>query len=412
MSFREQIKLAINALRANMLRASLTVLIISFGIMALVGILTAIDSIIYSMSDNFSSLGANSFNIQPKNSDIRTRRGGRVDKMSDPISFSEAMRFKEDFDFPSKVSVSFTARSNVVAKFEDEETTPTMRLFGADEYEMDLYGLEIESGRYFSPTELKYGTPVAVIGSGIVRKLFEGKAEKALDQGVIVDGRKFMVIGTIKSSGQSINQSSDNNILIPLLRAKMIYGTNRTNYKVAVATPTADLLDDAISESIGLMRVVRGLRPEQENDFEIRKSDDLIETIKENTVKIRLGTIAIGIMTILGAAIGLMNIMLVSVTERTKEIGIVKAIGAARSHILTQFLMEAVFICIMGGIVGIVLGILIGNIVTLLIGGSFIIPWLWMTMALVICVVVGLVSGMYPAIKAASLDPIEALRHE
>ena len=404
--------MAIDALRGNMLRASLTVLIISFGIMALVGILTAIDSIIYSMSDNFSSLGANSFNIQPKNSDIRTRRAGRVEKRSEPISFNEAMRFKEDFVFPAKVSVSFTARSNVVAKYKEEETTPTMRLYGADEYELDLYGLEIEAGRYFSPTELKYGTPVAVIGSGIVRKLFEGKPEKALDQGVIVDGRKFLVIGTIKSSGQSINQSSDNNILIPLLRAKMIYSTSKTNYKIAVASSTSELLDDAISESIGLMRVVRGLRPGQENDFEIRKSDDLIETIKENTVKIRLGTIAIGIMTILGAAIGLMNIMLVSVTERTKEIGIVKAIGAARSDILTQFLMEAVFICIMGGVVGIVLGILIGNIVTLLIGGSFIIPWLWMTMALVICVVVGLVSGMYPAIKAASLDPIEALRHE
>jgi putative ABC transport system permease protein len=287
-----------------------------------------------------------------------------------------------------------------------------MNVYGVDENELDLFSLEIESGRYFSPSELRYGSPVAVIGSSIVNKLFDGEDNKAINESITVDGKRLRVVGTVASEGASMNQSADQKIYIPLLRAKQLYGNSKTNYRLTVGVSSPEQFTEATSEAIGLMRIIRGLRPEEKNDFEIRKSDDLIERIKENTVKIRLGTIAIGIMTIIGAAIGLMNIMLVSVTERTREIGLIKAIGATRNHILIQFLSEAVVICLIGGLLGIILGILIGNIVTWLIGGSFIVPWMWMTMALIICIAVGLISGLYPAIKAANLDPIESLRYE
>ncbi len=410
----ENIKMAIRALRTNLLRAGLTMLIIGFGILALVGILTAIDAILYSMGDSFSSLGANSFSISPKNTEISTRDRGRVNKRAEPISFEQAMRFKESFDARGKVSLSFTARTGVQARYAGKETNPTMRIVGADEHQLDLYGMQVEAGRYFSPTELDDSRPVVVLGYSLVRVLFDGEADKAVGSYIRADGNKFLVVGTIEQQGGGLNPGSnaDASIYLPIIRARQLYGSSRTNYRVAVAAASAQLLDGLISHSISLMRISRGLRSFEENDFEIRQSDDLINAIKDNTVKIRLGTIAIGIMTIFGAAIGLMNIMLVSVTERTREIGIIKAIGANRREILIQFLSEAIIICICGGLLGIIFGVLTGNIVTLFLGTPFIVPWLWMSMALVICILVGIFSGMYPALKAARLDPIDALRHE
>lgn len=414
MNIWENIKMALRALRGNMLRAGLTMLIISFGILALVGILTAIDAIIFSMGDSFSSLGANSFSIRPANTEITTRSQGRVTKRAEPISFREAQAFKDQFDSRGYVALSFTGRRGIEAQFEDEKSNPTLRIIGVDENQLRLYGMEIESGRYFSPTEIENGRSVAVLGQSVVETLFGGQADKAVGSHIIADGHKVLVVGTIEAQGGGLNpgSSADESIYVPLPRVRQWYGSSRTNYSIAIAAPRPDLLEGLISEAIGKMRNVRGLRSFESNDFEIRQSDDLVNAIRENTVKIRLGTIAIGIMTILGAAIGLMNIMLVSVTERTKEIGISKAIGANRDHIRYQFLTEAIVICILGGLFGIVLGVLAGNLVTLFLGTPFIIPWMWMSLALAVCIIVGLVSGLYPAEKAARLDPIDALRHE
>ena len=200
--------------------------------------------------------------------------------------------------------------------------------------------------------------------------------------------------------------------LFPILNAKRYYGHSRTNYEVTVGVNNATEIEEAISVATGLFRNVRKLKVSEDNDFEITKSDGLIDIIKDNTLAIRLGIIMIAIITLVGAAIGLMNIMLVSVTERTKEIGIVKAVGATQKNILTQFLTEAIVICQLGGLLGIVGGIAIGFGVSALIGGKFIIPWNWMILAVVICLITGLASGLYPALKAARLDPIESLRYE
>jgi len=412
MHFSEILTMAFQNIRANMLRSVLTLLIIAFGIMALVGILTAIDAIAYSLNDNFSGLGANSFSLQRKWGDVKSNRQGRRQKAGESISYRQAMEFKERYDFPAKVSVSFWATGNTTAKYNEEKTNPNTGFVGVDENYFDVKGLDIEFGRAFSKVEVEDGQAKVVIGLDIAKKLFKNKPEKALDQVIIVGNNRYRVVGILRSKGSSMNNSSDRAVYAPLVSVKGLYGTNNTDYEVVIALSNATDMDASQSEAMGLFRQIRGLRPGEEDDFEVFSSDSLVAILKENTTNLRLATIAIGLMTLLGAAIGLMNIMLVSVTERTREIGIYKALGATRRSILLQFLTEAIVICQLGGLVGIFLGIMVGNIVTPFLGGSFLIPWAWMTLGFTLCMIVGVLSGFYPALKAARLDPIESLRYE
>ncbi|MBK9338104.1 MAG: ABC transporter permease [Lewinellaceae bacterium] len=412
MPYTEILRLAFQNIRANMLRATLTLLIIAFGIMALVGILTAIDAIAYSLNDNFSGLGANSFSISRKGGDTRNNQGGRRQKPGDPIRYDVALQFKERFDFPATVSVSYYATNLATVKYAGEKSNPNIGFVGVDENYFGVKGMDIEFGRNFSKTEVYDGHPKVVLGRALVKTLFNDNPEKALDQIVMVGNNRYRVVGVLASKGTSMGNQADRAVYAPLANVRSIYGTADTNYDLVVAVHNAADLEAAQSEAIGLFRQIRGLRPGEKEDFEVFASDSLVAILKENTTNLRLATIAIGLMTLLGAAIGLMNIMLVSVTERTREIGIYKAIGATRKSILAQFLTEAVVICQIGGIVGILLGILVGNIVTPLLGGSFLVPWGWMVLGFTLCMIVGVVSGFYPAMKASRLDPIEALRYE
>jgi len=412
MGFLENIKVALSAVRSNLLRSILTVMIIAVGIMALIGILTAIDTAIYSFNDNFSSLGANSFSIRPSGGRASGNRRGRRAKRGDPITYKQATKFKEVFDYPGTVSIYMTGTRNATVKYGNEKTNPNIRLTGIDENYLNMRGLELEVGRALSSTEIQNGNNRAIIGKDLVDLLFKGKPDKALGQAISVGNLKYKVIGVLVSKGSSMNQSEDKVILVPLLSVKNYYGTARTNYSINVAANSAEDLEGAESAAIGLFRNIRNLRLSQENDFEMRMSDGLVSFLKENTVTLRMGAIIIGLITLIGAAIGLMNIMLVSVTERTREIGITKALGATRRNILIQFLTEAIVICQIGGIIGILLGILTGNIVTYLLGGNFLMPWLWIGVGVATCMIVGLFSGLYPALKASRLDPIESLRYE
>ncbi len=412
MNFRENIRVAIDAVRSNMLRSILTILIIAFGIMSLVGILTAIDTAIYSFRDNFSSLGSNSFVIYPIGNRARGNRNGKKVKRGDPVSFKEAKKFKEIYDFPATVSLYFRGTRLASAKYKNEKTNPNVPLVGIDENYMVMKSIDLAAGRGFSPTEVETGTNKAVIGMDIVKQLFNNNVDKAVGKIISVGNIKYKVIGVMASKGSSMNASEDRVILAPLTNVKRYYGTAKTNYAISVAASKTEDVDAAVTTAIGIFRNIRGLKLVQENDFEIRKSDGLISFLKDNTVKLRMGAIVIGVITLLGAAIGLMNIMLVSVTERTREIGICKAIGATRKNILLQFLTEAIVICQLGGIIGIFLGILMGNIVTYFLGGTFLIPWVWIFTGVTTCMVVGLFSGLYPALKASRMDPIESLRYE
>ncbi len=413
MPYSEILSMALKNIRANMLRSVLTLLIIAFGIMALVGILTAIDAIAFSLSDNLSNLGANSFSIERKDSDVKSNRHGRQQKASEPVTYKQSMEFKERFDYPAKVAVGCYGTGSATVKFGEKKTNPNVIFNGADENFMDVKGVEIASGRNFSKIEVESGAPVAVIGSDIVKILFDSKNEKALDQIISVNAHRYRVVGVMATKGSSMNESSDRKVYAPLVNVKALFGAgDDRDYFLMVAVQDATVMDGAQSEATGLFRQIRGLRPGEEDDFELFASDGIVAILKENTVTLRLAAVAIGLMTLLGAAIGLMNIMLVSVTERTREIGISKALGATRRSIMLQFLTEAIAICQIGGLVGIFLGILIGNIMTVVLGGTFLIPWLWMLLGFSLCMIVGMVSGFYPAMKAARLDPIESLRYE
>lgn len=407
----ENIRIAIQSIRSNALRTVLTFIIIAFGIMALVGILTAIDGIKGSLTSSFSSMGANSFNIVQSGTGVRGGRRRKARTAAAPISLDEALTFKERYDFPAQPSVSVMGTMGAVVKTEEEATNPNINITGIDENYLDVAGYNLQYGRNITERETMEGRPVAILGADVADLLF-GPSHQALDSIVSIRSAPYRVIGVLEAKGSSASFSGDRLVLLPLQRVAKYFGSQVESYNLAIGVKDAKNIDLAMAEAEQVMRNVRGLRPIEEKDFDLRKSDGVLKVLLENTQTLRMAAIFIGFITLLGAAVGLMNIMLVSVTERTREIGIRKSIGATRRTILVQFLTEAIVICQIGGILGIILGILVGNLVTLFSGGAFIIPWNWIGLGVAVCFVVGLFSGLYPAIKASRLNPIDALRFE
>lgn len=407
----ENIKISLESIRANLLRSILTVLIIAFGIMALVGILTAIDSIKYALTENFAMMGANSFTI--RNREIRIiigGGGGRNTKRFEPISLDEANSFKEQFNFPSAVSIYTIGSGNATLKYESEKTDPNVRVIGSDENYFISSGLEIEKGRNFNENEVHFGNGVVIIGSEIASKLFKSNIDP-IDKVISVGPGKYRVIGVLKEKGSSIG-SSDLMVIIPLNNVRQYFSRSNMNYTIAVNTQKQEDIEPAIGEATGLFRIIRKVKLGEDDTFGMAKSDLIANTLIDLMSFVTLAATFIGLITLLGAAIGLMNIMLVSVTERTREIGIRKAMGATKRTIRNQFFVEAIVIGQLGGYLGIFLGIMIGNILSLVIGSAFIIPWLWILLGVVLCFIVAIISGIIPANKAAKLDPIDALRYE
>ncbi|HYG38488.1 MAG TPA: ABC transporter permease [Cytophagales bacterium] len=412
MNFTENLKEALNSIRSNLLRTILTAAIIAVGITCLVGILTAIDGLQSEINTNLSSLGANSFDIKAMGEGWGGRREGRQRKVYPPIKYKDAVKFKDLYSYDGLVSLSTNVTNNAEVKYMSKMTNPNVRIMGINENYFTMKGYDLSSGRSFSNIELKYGSNVAVIGSEIVKNLYEKK--NPLNEDIGFMGKKFRIVGVLKEEGSSFGGGgSDRSIFIPLIAANRLGQDRELRYEITVSISNPLEMEHAMSEARGLMRSIRQDRIGKEESFEIARSESVADSLNEVTGYLKIGGFVFGFVTLLGASIGLMNIMMVSVTERTKEIGVRKALGATKKRIRQQFLLEAIVICQIGGMAGVVLGILVGNVLAAILSVStFVFPWFWMMVGLIICIVVGLISGYYPAYKASKLDPIESLRFE
>jgi putative ABC transport system permease protein len=408
-SLKENVSIALQSIAGNRLRTSLTALIIAIGIMALVGILTAIGGIEQFTNDAFADLGANTFTLQNKGEGLDFGGGGHR-KAYPTITYEQASRFKSLFSLPAVVAINLNVTGTAVAKYSNLKTNPNISVTGSDENYLATGGRKLGFGRNFSASELQHGDNVVMIGNEIKKRLF--KNEDPINKFIFIGNFKFRVVGVFVSKGSSAGFGGDKFCIIPVLKAKQMDTLKNISFTVTVKASSTNTLDATVGEATSLFRNVRGLNIHKADNFEISRSDSIQKELAGQIAGMTAGGAAIGIITLLGAAIGLMNIMLVSVTERTREIGVRKAIGATPAVIRKQFLIEAIVICIIGGIGGIILGIAIGNLIAVQISGTFVIPWIPLFAAICLCTLIGLLSGYYPAKKASKLDPVEALRYE
>jgi len=412
MNLKENVFEGLRSIKGNLLRTILTALIISLGITALVGILTAIDGIQSSVDNSFSGLGANSFDIRNRPA-MQIRREGQKEKRFKNIDYRQAILYKKLFSAKGKVSLKTNVSNNAIAKHSSKKTNPNVRLLGIDDNFMELKGYKVAIGRNFNNNEFILANNVCILGVDVIDQIFE--KENPLEKEILINGIKLKVIGLLEKKGNMMGGGDDRVVMVPLETGrKMAVGRNLT-YDITTSSSKIMNIDDFMEEARGIMRKVRKDPIGADDSFSLDRSDSMAKSFEGITSSLRIGGFVIGFITLLGAAIALMNIMLVSVTERTREIGIRKSLGATPYRILQQFLIEAIVICIIGGIGGILLAIPIGNLIAQGISSgnaSFIIPWVWMTAGIIICILVGLFSGIYPAFKASKMDPVEALRYE
>ena len=413
MNLLENVWEALRSIRTNLLRTILTSLIIAIGVTSLVGCLTIIDGIQSSVNNSFAGLGANAFDV--RNREIfKIRKQGEQEKYYPPIDYREAKLYKEKFGHSAIIGLKVNVTFNAEVKYESKQTNPNTRIMGTDENYLDVKGFKISSGRVFSSNDLENGTNVCILGVDVISQLFD-KNINPMDKEITILGQKMKIIGLLEKKGSMMGGGDDRVIFVPLEAGrKMAVGRSLT-FDIVTSVPNINDLENVIEEARGIMRIVRQDVIGMPDSFSIERSDSLAKQSESITDILRIAGFGIGFITLLGAAIALMNIMLVSVTERTQEIGIRKSLGATPYLIRMQFLMEAVVICLLGGIGGIILAIIIGNLFAQLLMGnsaSFIIPWVWMSLGITVCVAVGLFSGIYPAYKASKLDPIESLRYE
>jgi putative ABC transport system permease protein len=408
--FRENVRIALNSIKTQLLKTILTIVIISLGIMALVGTLSGVDAMEKNFGGNFDTMGSNTFNIQRYEFSIQ-RHGGTREKINPVISYNNVRGFVENYDYPyTQTSVSFRSTSIAEVKYESKKTDPEVQVYGANENYLVNTGSKIESGRGFTSFDIENNSKVSVIGSDFLKNLFE--FENPIGKTISIRGVKFKVIGVLESKGSSFGNNQDLKVIIPIQVARGIYTAPNINYTISVKVDDNTMLESAQDEAIKVFRNVRKLQPLEKDNFGLQRSDDLLSIIADVSGYLRFAAWIISIITILGSSIALMNIMLVTVSQRTREIGIRKAIGAKRSTISTQFFIEAIVIGQFGCVLGIILGILVGFGMSKYFEVEFNIPWGAMIAAVVMSFLVALVSGIFPAIKAARLDPIESLRYE
>ena len=405
---KESFYMAIDAIRQNKLRSSLTLLGISIGVFSVIGVMTAIRTLESSVASGLNVFAANTFVIQ-KYPEIQIGRRDKKYRNRKNIDYSQYRKLKERAKLPALVSVSEGSSIRDV-KYRNKKVNSYVELFGGDEGSIRIFKTFIADGRNIAPDDVRYSRNVCVLGMDVVDRLFP--FEDPISKKIKVDGLDYFVIGVTERQGEAFGQSKDNFIAIPIPTYLERFSDKWTTLSIHVESSSESTFEKTKDEAIGIMRSIRKVKPEDDNDFEVVTNTEMIEQFSGFTSGVKLFALCVSVIALVVAGIGIMNIMLVSVTERIKEIGIRKAIGATKKDILAQFLMEAIFLSEFGGIVGIVMGVAGGNMVAVVFNIPAVIPIDWAVIGLVVCSAIGIGFGIYPAWRAAQLDPIESLRFE
>ena len=405
---KESFRMTIDAIRQNKLRSILTLLGISIGVFSVIGVMTAIRTLESSVESGLNVFGTNTFVIQ-KYSAIMTDHGDEKYRNRKNIDYPQYEEFKRRAKLPILVSVSEgTSARNV--KYRDKTVKRSIELIGGDEGTVRTYNTYIADGRNVTTDDVHSARNVCLLGMDVVDRLFP--FEDPLGKSLQIRGLDYTVVGVTERKGEAFGRSQDNYIVIPISNFLQPFKNRWTTLAISVEASSAEEYDRTVDEAVGILRAVRKVPPSDENNFEIVSNAEMIERFSGFTKGIKLFALSISVIALLVAGIGIMNIMLVSVTDRIKEIGVRKAIGATRRDILIQFLTEAIFLSEFGGIVGVILGIAGGNVVSILFNIPAVIPIDWAIYGLVVCSAIGIGFGIYPAWRAANLNPIESLRYE
>jgi putative ABC transport system permease protein len=409
MKFIEILSMALASLKANKLRSGLTMLGIIIGVFSIIGVMTVIGAIQSSIELGLMDLGTNTFQIQKYPAINNNRRDAKYANRKN-IDYQNATVFRRLMS-ASPANIGFElwdfAKS---ASYRDLKTDPNVQICGGDENFFPNNGYYIDYGRSLTEQDVEYSRNVVVLGSDLATTLFPH--ENPLGKEMRLGGAAYTVIGVLESKGGAFGQSRDYFTVIPITKFMENYGASNRSINITVQAGSQEVYKTIYEQSVGYMRMARGLKAEQDNDFETFSNESLITTFNQISSIVATGALVISAIALFAAGIGIMNIMLVSVTERTKEIGVRKAIGAKKISILTQFLIEAIVLCELGGLVGIIIGAGVGNILALQLNTPVQFPFFWACIGVVSCSAIGIGFGIYPAYKAAGLDPIEALRFE
>ena len=409
--FKENVRIALNSIKAQLLRTILTVVIIGIGIWALVGILSAVKALEKNIAGNFASMGSNTFNIQRYEFGVQRGGSGKREKINPIISYNNIRQFVDAYQYPfTQTSISFMGTRRAEIRYGSEKTDPDVQVFGVNHNYLENTGSKVDDGRSFTVFDVENNNKVCLVGSDFLTLLF--KDDNPIGQTISVRGVKFKVIGVLESKGSSFGNNQDLKVLIPIQVARGIFTQPNINYSISVKVDNKEMMQGAQDAAVVTFRNVRKLNPIEKSDFGILRSDDLLNQIAVISRYLQIAAWIISIITILGSSIALMNIMLVSVSERTREIGVRKALGAKNSTISTQFFIETIVIGQFGSVLGIILGILTGLAFAKGFDFEFSLPWAAMFWATIITFIVCVIAWSYPAAKAAKLDPIESLRYE